>query len=125
MKKLHIVLLISVQLGFAQDNYNADLIPSALRNRANATIRNEETVVDMRSRDNVLYSVKQAITVLNKNGDENARLVLFYDKNTAIKSIKGEVFNEYSLSNDGPDGVGGSGAFGYKFLGNDKLLFQS
>jgi transglutaminase-like putative cysteine protease len=96
VKFLFIFLFISTfQFGYAQDNYDADLIPSALRNRANATIRNEETVVDMRSRDNVLYSVKQAITVLNKNGDENARLVLFYDKNTAIKSIKGEVFNEF------------------------------
>ncbi|RZL30040.1 MAG: DUF3857 domain-containing protein, partial [Pedobacter sp.] len=96
MKVLLILLFISTfQFSFAQENYDADLIPSALRNRANATIRNEETVVDMRSRDNVLYSVKQAITVLNKNGDENARLVLFYDKNTAIKSIKGEVFNEF------------------------------
>ncbi|TKC10289.1 DUF3857 domain-containing protein [Pedobacter polaris] len=78
----------------AQDNYDAELIPSALRNRANATIRNEETVVDMRSPNNVMYTVKQAITVLNKNGDENARLVLFYDKNISIKSIKGEVYNE-------------------------------
>lgn len=98
MKPLLILLLIlTVQLGFAQDNYNADLIPSALRNRANATIRNKETIVDMRSRDNVLYQVKQAITVLNKNGDENATLVLFYDKNIAIKSIKGEVFNEFGI----------------------------
>jgi hypothetical protein len=83
---------------YAQNNYDADLIPSALRNRANATIRNEETVVDMRSADNVMYTVKQAITVLNKNGDENARLVLFYDKNTNIKSIKGEIFNEVGKS---------------------------
>ncbi|MES2446779.1 MAG: DUF3857 domain-containing protein [Bacteroidota bacterium] len=89
-----LIFLTTSQIALAQDNYDADLIPSALRNRANATIRNEETVVDMRARDNVLYSVKQAITVLNKNGDENARLVLFYDKNTSIKSIKGEVFNE-------------------------------
>lgn len=96
MKLLFILLFFSTfQFCFAQDNYDADLIPSALRNRANATIRNEETVVDMRSRDNVLYAVKQAITVLNKNGDNNARLVLFYDKNTAIKSIKGEVYNEF------------------------------
>lgn len=77
----------------AQGNYDADLIPSNLKNRANATIRNEETVLDMRSPDNVILSVKKAITVLNKNGEDNARLVLFYDKNTSIKSIKGEVYN--------------------------------
>lgn len=92
---IFLIFITTSQIALAQDNYDADLISSALRNRANAIIRNEETVVDMRARDNVLYSVKQAITVLNKNGDENARLVLFYDKNTAIKSIKGEVFNEF------------------------------
>ena len=78
---------------FGQDNYDADLIPSNLKNRANATIRTEETIIDMRSPDNVMLSVKKAITVLNKNGEDNARLVLFYDKNTSIKSIKGEVYN--------------------------------
>lgn len=81
------------QAGFSQDNYDSDLIPSTLKNRANATLRNEETLIDMRSPDNVLLTVKKAITVLNKNGDDKARLVLFYDKNTSIKSIKGEVFN--------------------------------
>jgi hypothetical protein len=92
------LLLILGLSGFAQDNYDVELIPSALRNRANATIRTKETVVDMRSPDNVMYTVKQAITVLNKNGDENARLVLFYDKNTSIKSIKGEIYNEVGKS---------------------------
>lgn len=86
------LLLFSISV-FSQDNYDADLISSNLKNRANATIRNEETIVDMRSPDNVTLNVKKAITVLNKNGDDNGRLVLFYDKNTSIKSIKGEVYN--------------------------------
>lgn len=79
-------------IGFPQGNYDADLIPSILRSRANATIRNEETVVDMRAVDNVTYTVKQVITVLNKNGENSARLDLYYDKNTSIKSVKGEVY---------------------------------
>lgn len=78
---------------FSQENYDSDLIPSNLKNRANATIRKEETVIDMRAPDNVILSVKKAITVLNKNGDDKARLVLFYDKSTSIKSINGEVYN--------------------------------
>lgn len=91
---LFLISFLSFFIGYAQDNYDAELIPATLRNRANATIRNEETVVDMRVPDNVVYSVKQAITVLNKNGENSARLVLFYDKNTSIKSIKGEIYNE-------------------------------
>ncbi|TCD10427.1 DUF3857 domain-containing protein [Pedobacter frigidisoli] len=86
-------LLFLVIFGYAQDNYDTDLIPSNLRNRANSCIRNEETVIDMRSPDNVMLNVKKAITVFNENGEDEARLVIYYDKNTSIKSIKGEVYN--------------------------------
>ncbi|WP_316799313.1 DUF3857 domain-containing transglutaminase family protein [Pedobacter frigidisoli] len=78
---------------FGQDNYDIDLIPSLLRNRANSCIRNEETTIDMRSPDNVMLSVKKAVTVFNENGERAAELVLYYDKNTSIKGIKGEVYN--------------------------------
>ena len=94
MKNWLLLILSFVSLNcFAQDLYDADLIPTPLKSRANAIIRNEETTVDMRSPNDVSYVVNQAITVLNKNGEYNARLVLFYDKNTVIKSIKGEIFN--------------------------------
>jgi transglutaminase-like putative cysteine protease len=89
-----ILALFSLTPCIAQDNYDVDLIPAALRNRANAVIRNEETSVNMLTPSNVLYTVKQAITILNKNGEDNARLVLFYDKNTNIKSVNGEIYNE-------------------------------
>ncbi|MEJ5995864.1 DUF3857 domain-containing transglutaminase family protein [Pedobacter sp. Du54] len=95
MKYILLILFITAYSfnSIAQENYNADLIPFALRSRANATIRNEETVVNMRAKDNVSYTVKQVITVFNKNGENSARLDLFYDKNTSIKSIKGEIYN--------------------------------
>nr|MBP8067571.1 DUF3857 domain-containing protein [Pedobacter sp.] len=94
MKRIFLFLFVISRavIGFAQDNYNVELIPSALRSRANATIRMEETIVDIRATDQVIYTVKQVITVLNKNGENSARLDLFYDKNTSIKSVKGEVY---------------------------------
>lgn len=95
MKRILLVFLISLQFCFAdaQTNFDADLIPTALRSRANAVIRDEETIVDMRAPDAVVYTVKQVITVLNKNGENSAQLNLFYDKSTSIKSIKGEIYN--------------------------------
>ena len=87
------VLLLTSIIGFAQENYDTDLVPANLRNRANACIRNEETTIDMRSPDNVMMNVKKAITVFNQNGENEARLVIYYDKNISIKSIKGEVYN--------------------------------
>jgi len=92
-----ISLLFISFTGFAQDNYDVDLIPSSLRNRANACIRNQETVIDMRAPDNVMLSVKKAITVFNQNGEDEARLVIYYDKNISIKGIKGEVYNSVGL----------------------------
>ncbi|MCZ4243910.1 DUF3857 domain-containing transglutaminase family protein [Pedobacter punctiformis] len=86
-------LCLMALISFGQDNYDADLIPAELKNRANACIRNQENTVDMRAPDNVAIIIKQAITILNKNGDENARLRIYYDKSTTIKSIKGEVYN--------------------------------
>lgn len=89
-----LLVIISISNCIAQDNYDTDLIASELKDRANAVIRNQETVVDMQASNNVIYTVKQAITVLNKNGENSARLVLFYDKNTLIKSVKGEIYNQ-------------------------------
>jgi transglutaminase-like putative cysteine protease len=89
------ILLFTATANFAQDNYQAELIPASLRSRANATIRTEEVIVDMQAPNEVNLSVKKAITVLNKNGDYAAQLVLFYDKNTVIRSIKGEIYDEF------------------------------
>ncbi len=95
MKRFLLIFLIGLPSIFcySQNNYAVDLIPSALRSRANAVIRDEKIVVDMRAQDNVIYSVKQVITVLNKNGEDGAQLNLFYDKSTVIKGVKGEVYN--------------------------------
>ncbi|WP_199120869.1 DUF3857 domain-containing transglutaminase family protein [Pedobacter sp. ASV28] len=97
MRKIILTLLIVIAFTQvkAQSNYAADLISPSLRNRANATIRNSETIVDMRAADNVILTLKTAITIWNKNGDGYAQLNLFYNKNISIKSVKGEIYNEF------------------------------
>lgn len=104
-------LLIAILTGlncFGQDysSYNVDNIPVTLKNRANAVIRNMETAVDMRTPENVIFTVKKVITVLNKNATQRAALALYYNKNTIIKSVKGVILDEsgravgkFSLSN--------------------------
>lgn len=76
-------------------NYSVEQIPAPLKNRAHAVIRDSKTIIDMRSPENVLVSINKTITVLNKNGDRQAQLALFYDKNIAIKSAKGEIYDEF------------------------------
>lgn len=91
---------------YAQQEYPADHIPAALKARANAVIRNMETTVDMRADDNVIMTVKKVITVMNKNGDNHAETVLFYNKNTIINYVKGIIYdasgkavNKFALKN--------------------------
>jgi len=100
LKKLIVLILMSLSLDVfpqLQVDYNADHISVALKSRASAVIRNMTTTVEMRGADNVILNVKKAVTVLNKNGDSRAGLVLFYNKNTAIKGVKGMIYNAAGL----------------------------
>ncbi|WP_316810189.1 DUF3857 domain-containing transglutaminase family protein [Pedobacter heparinus] len=99
------LLLCSLRV-FSQEGFPAEEIPAALKNRANAVIRKMERTVDMRANDNVILNIKKTVTILNKNGDEEAEMVLPYNKNNTIKYVKGVILNafgkatsKFSLSN--------------------------
>ncbi len=57
---------------------------------------------------------------------ENRMFLLKGNKNRQpiLVDIDGRVIREFDIVNDGPDGVGPSGAFGYKFLGKDRFVAQ-
>ncbi len=88
-------MLLSINTVIAQDMYNADLISKALLPHASAVIRNEEVNIEVKDIENTYYHIKAAITVLNKNGDHMANIVIEHDKNNIIKNIKGVVYNEF------------------------------
>ncbi|MES2828904.1 MAG: DUF3857 domain-containing protein [Bacteroidota bacterium] len=92
---LAIAMIFAVASAFGQSGilYNTIGIPAQLKSRANAVVRNSETNVDMRNPENVVLSVKTAITVLNENGKMPGALALYYDKNTEIKFVKGAIFD--------------------------------
>ena len=103
---LGLLLLTAAFQSRAENLYPASDISKSMRVGANAVIRNMETQVNMLAKDNVQMKVKQVVTVLNKNGDERAELVLFYNKSTTIKGVKGLVYDaegkqisKFSLSN--------------------------
>jgi len=86
------VLSLSV---YAQQNYPAANISKDLLPYASAIVRNNDVTVEVKDLDNVIYHVKTAITVLNKNGDDFAHMALFYNKSRTIKYIKGVVYDEF------------------------------
>src|SRR5579864_2161260 len=96
MRLLFILLCLSTCNGaIAQENYDISLLPKNLMPYASAVVRNEEITTEVKDLDYSTYHVKRAVTVLNKNGDEKIGLNIFYNKNTAIRYIKGAIYNEY------------------------------
>jgi hypothetical protein len=92
---LFLSLLLAGGSAIAQNNYDAGLIPRELLPYASAVIRNEEITNEVKGLGNVIYHVKKVVTVLNSNGDSEANLAVYYDKTTAIRSIRGVVYNEF------------------------------
>jgi len=79
----------------AQDNYDVSLISKDLLPYASAVVRNNEVSVEVKDYDNTLYHIKTAVTILNKNGNDIADIVVWHNKSRVIKSIKGLVYNQF------------------------------
>lgn len=88
-------LLASFSFASAQQNYDASLIPKELLSHASAVVRDGETDIVVEDLDNTLVHYKTAVTILNKNGDDMARIEIAHDKSTVIKYVKGAVYDEF------------------------------
>ncbi|RFZ85290.1 DUF3857 domain-containing protein [Mucilaginibacter terrenus] len=113
-------LLLSAALGYAQPNYDASLISKDLLPYASAVIRNQEVTLEVKDLDNTLYHFKQAITVLNKNGDDIARIVIWHNKSNLLRNVKGVVYNEFGK----PTAKFGEKDFKDENAANDYSLFE-
>jgi hypothetical protein len=90
------ILLFTTRFANAQTDYNVSLIQKDLLPRAVAVVRNLDLRIEVKDLNNVIYRYKTATTVLNKNGDDEAALYLWYNKSRQIKNIKGVVYDEFS-----------------------------
>lgn len=92
---LTICLLVRATITLAQENYNATAIPKNLLPYASAVVRNREETIEVKSLDNTTYHIKAAITVLNKNGNDQAHIFIWHDKSVSIKYAKGVIYDEW------------------------------
>lgn len=77
----------------AQQNYDASLIPQPLLAYSSAVVRYSNQEIQVKDPENTIYHIKQAVTVLNKNGDQHAQIVVWYNKSNVIRYIKGAIYN--------------------------------
>src|SRR5579875_2927840 len=95
MKHILFIALLLLTVIVKGQNYDVSLIPKELMPYANSVVRNSEESIEVKDLDNVIIHVKKAITILNKNGDENAHVVVFHDKSRKIRYIKGTIYDSY------------------------------
>jgi len=113
-------LLLLNGLVKGQSNYASNQIPKDLLPYASAVVRNDESTLEIKDLDNVVYHLKKAITVLNKNGDDIAHMAVFYNKSVNIRYIKGVVYDEFGK----PIGKFNEHDFSDEATGGNGALFQ-
>jgi transglutaminase-like putative cysteine protease len=74
--------------------YKVADIPAELKENARSVVRNDARVFIVTDINKATLQVSFAITVLNKNGLEDANFKYYYDKFESVSSIKGRMFDE-------------------------------
>ena len=122
MRSVYIIfgLLILGATANAQQSYDASLIPKNLLPYASAVVRNEDVSIEVKDLDNTTYHIKEAITVLNQNGDDMAQMVVWHNRSNIIKNIKGTVYNASGI----PIGKFSEKDFEDAYAGEDFTLFE-
>ncbi|MDB5260973.1 MAG: hypothetical protein JWQ14_254 [Adhaeribacter sp.] len=80
-------------LAAAPAPYDASTIPKQMLSQANAVVRLQESITEVKDIDQVIFRYKEAITILNSNGAEYAQIAVYYDKSRQLKNQKGAIYD--------------------------------
>lgn len=69
-------------------------IPENLLKNSHSVVREDRTELTIYNTTSSKLSGKMACTILNKKGDDNTELTLFYDKSNIVKSISGTLYDK-------------------------------
>ncbi len=96
---LLLFLLISTNIAYSGENpLSITQMNPLLMLNANAVVRYDNTVLKVQSVDKLNTSIKKAITILNKDGNEYAAIQIYIDKGTSINGFKATVYDAYGKS---------------------------
>jgi len=99
MKKTIPTCVLSLLILFPIFSQNIDYsvlsIPDSLTENANAVVQLENTAIEILSSSKMVIQKNAVITVLNKLGDEDAYISLYYDKDIKIKDFGAKVYDAF------------------------------
>lgn len=103
----------TINLGY--EDYS--VLNPLLQLNANSTIRASETILDVKNYSKAVYTVKEALTIYDKEDKGLAQIVIFYDEfvsvnrlNATIRNKRGEVVRSFSID-DAEDYSATGGSF--------------
>ena len=92
------LLFLNFQFLFSQDlGLSVLTIPDSLKQNANSVVRLYNTNIVLESTKKMNIKIKKAVTILNKQGNHNAEIVVHYDKSNQIKKLKVYIFNGFGI----------------------------
>lgn len=87
-------LILSQHLVAEEFKFPVNTINSGLKAESRSVIRYYDTQLEISSPSDAVLTVNYAITILNKNGLEDAYLEVGYDKHMKVKKISGKIYDE-------------------------------
>jgi hypothetical protein len=82
-------LLLGLSASTAAQSYNVALIPDSLKKDARAVVREDETILEIKSPDKAIEKEHHVYTILNENADNIGGYSSYYDKFISINWIDG------------------------------------
>ena len=95
----HLVLGLNLLLtisSFSQTNKLSSLsVPAHLKENANAIFRDNSIEITIEAVDRMLVRNRQVVTVLNKKGNVDARIIKAYDNDTKITKLSAKIYDAF------------------------------
>jgi len=89
------VLLLSSISAQSDDNFISILIPKELSDNANAVVRYEKLLIDVKAYNKMYVTTKRVVTIFNKYGNKHHNAYEFYDNNTKIKELEANIYDAF------------------------------
>ncbi|HVW59872.1 MAG TPA: DUF3857 domain-containing protein [Puia sp.] len=81
------LLMLGIGFGLRAQSYNVLLIPDSLKEGARAVVREDETILEIKSPSRAIERQHTVYTILNENADNLGGFVSRYDKFTSVGSV--------------------------------------
>lgn len=92
---VRLTFFLSLLLSFAEaQNYSATLIPDSLKENAHSVFRETTVEIELFSVNTGTKRIKKIITVLDQNGDKDAILSIFYDKDSKVQIKQVNIYDK-------------------------------